>query len=123
SKLVAELAQQAEELLPGCEPPRDETGGPLGRVPGPEVLDHGLRVDRRLRVGRELPHRRRATQPLGARLELTDDLVVRVPLADARLELGELARIDPRHRAKAGAARPANSVGPLSGHRRRRLEA
>jgi len=74
-QIVAELAQQAEELLPGCEPPRDETGGPLGRVPGPEVLDHGLRVDRRLAIRRELAHRGRAAGLVPRRFATREELL------------------------------------------------
>src|SRR5439155_1252947 len=51
-ELLAELTQQANELLARREPARDEAGAPLRRVPAPEVLDDRLRVDGRLRIGR-----------------------------------------------------------------------
>ena len=92
AELLPQLAQQAEQLVARREPARHEPGRALGGVPAAEVLDHGLRMDRRLRVGRELPHRRRAPEPLGARLQLLEDLLVRVALADARLERGERVR-------------------------------
>src|SRR2546423_8608261 len=44
---------QSDELLARREPPWDEAGAPLGRVPAPEVLDHRLRMDGRLRVRSE----------------------------------------------------------------------
>ena len=47
---------------------------------------------RRLRVGRELAHRRRAPEPLGAGAQLREDLLVGVALADPGLELGERLR-------------------------------
>ena len=55
-----------EQLLARREAPRHEARGPLGGVPGAEVLDHRLRMHARLRVGRELLHRRRAAEPGGA---------------------------------------------------------
>ncbi len=58
AELLTELTQEREQLLAGDEPPRHEPRGPLGRVPGPEVLDHGLGMDAGLGVGRELLHRR-----------------------------------------------------------------
>jgi hypothetical protein len=61
------------------------------------VLDDGLRVDRRLRVGLELAHRRRAAQALRAGTQLLEDLLVRVALADSGLELGESSRINSSH--------------------------
>ena len=60
----------AEQLLARREAARHEPGGALGRVPRAEVLDHGLRMHRRLGVRRELLHRRRASEPLGARAQL-----------------------------------------------------
>src|SRR5581483_1111123 len=90
AELVAQLAEQAEQLLARREAPRDETGRALGRVPRAEVLDHGLWMDSGLRVGGELPHRRRAPEPFRAGGDLGDDLLVRVALADAGLELRQL---------------------------------
>ena len=57
-ELLAELTQDAHELLPRRKPARDEPGGALCLVPAAEVLDHRLRVHRRLRIGGELTHRR-----------------------------------------------------------------
>ena len=67
AELLAEPAQRVEQLLARREPARHEPGGALGRVPRAEVLDHRLRMHLRLRVGRELLHRRRAAEALGAR--------------------------------------------------------
>ena len=90
--------QDVEELLARGEAPGYEPGGPLGGVPGSEVLDHGLRMDVRLGIGRELLHRRRAPQPSGMRAKLLEDLLVGVALADRALERGKLVGIDPRDR-------------------------
>jgi hypothetical protein len=51
-------------------------------------------MDRRLRIGGELAHRRGAVQALGAGAELVKDLFVGVPLADTRLEPGQGLRVD-----------------------------
>ena len=82
----------------------------LRRVPAAEVLDHRLRVHGRLRVGRELAHRRRAPEPLGAVLQLLQDLFVGVPLPDARLERRQRVRIDACHRWVAAGSSHASSV-------------
>src|SRR5207302_7556999 len=85
AELVAEVAQDTDELTAGREPPWNKPRGTLGLVPAAEVLDHRLRVDGRLRIRRELAHRRRAPQPIRARPELLENLLVGVALADARL--------------------------------------
>src|SRR5262249_40618871 len=84
------------------EPPRHEPGLSLRSVPAPEVLDHGLRVDGRERVGGELPHRRRPAEPARAGLELFENLSVAVALAQARLELGQDVRVDPARGRRSG---------------------
>src|SRR6266545_3298172 len=76
AELLPQLAQEPDELLAGCETPRHEPGLPLGSVPAAEVLDHGLRMDHRLLIGRELPHRRRAAEPLSGCAQLGEDLLV-----------------------------------------------
>src|SRR6185503_1273979 len=101
-----ELAQQPDELLACGEPARHESGLPLRRVPAAEVLDHGLWMDGRLRVRRELAHRRRAAEPLGAFTQLREDLIVRVALADSGLKRGKRVGVDLRDRP----------VGRLPGH-------
>jgi hypothetical protein len=58
SQLVTELAQLANEVGRLCEPARDEPRLAFRFVPALEMLYHGLRVDRRLRVGLELAHGR-----------------------------------------------------------------
>src|SRR6266849_4519631 len=58
------------------------------------MLDHRLRMDGRLQVGRELAHRRRAAEPFGGRFQLREDLLVGVALTQARLELGQCDRVD-----------------------------
>ena len=58
------------------------------------MADHGLRMHRRLRVGRELAHRGRAAEALGARPQLGQDLLVAVALADAGSERVQTLRID-----------------------------
>src|SRR5436305_665861 len=63
-------------------------------VSAADVLDHGLRVAGRLPVVGELPHRRRALQPLGAGAELIEDLFARIALPDPRLEACERIWID-----------------------------
>src|SRR5918996_3010252 len=79
TQLLAEPAQLLEQLVPGQEAPREQPGRALGGVPGPEVLDHGLRMDARLRVLRELPHGRRPSEALGGLSQLLEDLLVAVP--------------------------------------------
>ena len=65
TELLAELRQQPEQLLACRKPAWHEPSFPLGGVPAAEMLDHGLRVDAGFRVGRELAHRRRTSEPLG----------------------------------------------------------
>ena len=68
AELVAELAQLRRAAPRGVMNRRGmQARGALRGVPGAEVLDHRLRMHRRLRIGRELPHRRRPPQPRGAR--------------------------------------------------------
>ena len=102
AELLAERAEEAEQLLTRREAARHEAGGALRGVPGAEVLDHRLRMDRRLRVRRELAHGGRAPEPLGAGEDLRHDLLVGVALADPGLELRELLRIDRGERPIAG---------------------
>ena len=89
----------ADELLARREPARHQPGGALGRVPGAEVLDHRLRMHPRLRIGRELLHRRRAAEPLRRGPQLLEDLLVGVAAPDPGLELGERLRVDLGDRA------------------------
>ena len=72
----------------------DEARRPLRRVPGPEVLDDRLRVHARLRVPRELAHRRRSPEPLRSCAELVEDLLVRVTAAKPGAKRGELGLVD-----------------------------
>src|SRR5262245_20251199 len=65
-------------------------------------------MDRRLLVRGELLHRRGAPDALRAGLELAEDLLVRVTLADAGLELLECLRVDPRDRSIGAAPRHGN---------------
>ena len=81
TELVAELPQLTHHLLTADEATRGQACGALRGVPGAEVLDHRLRVHRRLGVGRELAHRRRAPESHRGRLELGENLVVRVAAA------------------------------------------
>ena len=67
-------------------------------------------MHRRLRVRGELAHRRRAAEPLGAVGQLRQDLLVRVPLPDPRLERRERLRIDACHRGVAAGSSHASSV-------------
>ena len=83
-----------EQLLARREAPRHESRTALGGVPGTEVADHRLRVHRRLRIGRELPHRGRAAEALRARSQLREDLLVAVALADAGTERVQPLRVD-----------------------------
>ena len=108
-ELVPQLPQQPEQLVPGGEPPRNEPGCALGDVPGAEVLDHRLRVHRRLDIAGELAHRRRLAQPVGAGAQLGEDLLVRIPLADSGLELRELSRVDRGNRPEARLLGHANN--------------
>src|SRR5439155_4258446 len=94
AQLFAQALQELQQLLAGRKPTWDEPRLPLRGVPAAEVLDHRLRMDGRLRIGRELPHRRRAAEPLGALLQLGEDLLVGVALAQACLELGQSGRVD-----------------------------
>jgi len=55
---LPQFAQELEQLISGREASRNEPGGPLRRIPAPEVLDYRLRVHHGLLVGRELAHRR-----------------------------------------------------------------
>jgi len=91
---LPQLAQQQQELLTGGKPARHQPGGPLGRIPASEVLDHRLRMDGGFCVGGELAHRGRAPQSLCACLELVDDVLVAVALADSSLELGESVSVE-----------------------------
>src|SRR6185312_10380659 len=83
----------------GREPAWDEPGGPLGPVPRLEVLDDRLRMDGRARVCLELAHRGRPAEPLRARSQLVQDVLVAVPLAHPGLELLQLVAIDALDRA------------------------
>src|SRR5205085_11413942 len=56
----------------------------------------------------ELLHRRRAAETLRAVAELAQDLLVRVPLADAGLEFGECLRIDAGHGPVRATSRHGN---------------
>ena len=67
------------------------------------MLDHRLRVHLRLGVGGELAHRRRAAEPLCARAQLLEDLLVRVAPPDPGAELGEGRLVDPGEQPDAGA--------------------
>ena len=100
---LAELAQQPNQVLPRREAARHEAGGPLRRVPAAEVGDHRLRMHRRVRVGRELAHGRRAAQTLGGALQLGDDLLVAVAAAQPGLERLQRLGIDAIERANAAA--------------------
>ena len=102
AELLAQRPQEAQQLLAGRKPPRDEPGCPLRRVPRAEVLDHGLGMYGRLGIRSELPHGRRAPEPFGAGDDLGHDLLVRVALADTGLELRKLLRIDRGERTVAG---------------------
>src|SRR5205085_614879 len=87
TELLPELLEQRQQLLAGRKAPRYEPGLALRAIPAAEVLDHGLWVDGGLRIGGELPHRRRAPQPFSGLLQLCEDLLVRVALANPGLEL------------------------------------
>ena len=94
AELLPEPPELLEELVSREEAARKEARSPLRGVPGPEVLDDRLRVDARLRVLRELAHRRRASEPLGRGAQLLEDLVVRVAPAQAGTKRGELSLVD-----------------------------
>jgi len=93
-ELLAQFAEQANQLVRPGKASWDEASLPLRVVPAPEVLDDSLRVDRRLGVLLELAHRRRAPESFRRAAELLDNLLVRVTLADPRLELGQRFGID-----------------------------
>jgi hypothetical protein len=99
TELVAERPELLEKLLARQEPPREEPGSPLGGIPRPEVLDHGLRMDARLGILRELAHRGRATSPLGGGPELRENLLIGVSPAQAGAEGRELVLVDPHRSA------------------------
>ena len=69
-----------------------------------EVLDHRLRVDPRLGVGRELAHGRRPLQPLGRGAQLGEDLLVGIAPSQAGAERRERLLVDA---ATAGCRRRA----------------
>ena len=94
SELLAEAPEHVEQLLARREAARREAGLALRRVPGAEVIDHGLGMHGRGRVQPELAHRGAASQALGARAELGEDLVIVVATAKARPERGEPLWID-----------------------------
>ncbi len=94
-ELFAEPAELLEELVAREEPPREEPGGTLRRVPRAEVLDDGLRMHAAPRD----PARTRAwsgdlPSPLGGRAKLGEDLLVGVATAHARAKRGELCLVD-----------------------------
>jgi len=99
---LPELAQKPHELVRTREAAWHEARSALRLVPAPEVLDNGLRVDRAAGILLELPHRRRALEPLCAAGELREDLLVRVAPANSRLELGQRLPVDARERAERG---------------------
>ena len=80
-----------------------EACGSFRRVPRAEVLDDRLRVDARLRVARELAHRRRAPEALRGCSQLLEDVLVRVAPAQAGAKGGELRLVDAHLRALPGA--------------------
>ena len=106
AELLAELAQLRQELLALDETPRRQARGTLRGVPRAEVLDHRLRVDARLGVGRELAHGRRPPQPPGRGAQLGEDLLVGIAPSQAGAERRERLLVD------AGDRRvPASSPG------------
>jgi len=98
SELVAQLAEEPDQVGRLGEAARDEPGLALGLVPALEMLDDRLRVHGRLGVVLEFAHRRRTPQALGRGAQLLEDLLVGVALADSGLERGERSRIDAPHR-------------------------
>ncbi len=87
--------QLLEQLLSREKASREEARGPLGGIPRPEVLDDGLRMDARVRVARELAHRRRPPEPFGRRAELGEDVLVRVAATQPGPKRRELGLVDP----------------------------
>ena len=94
AELFAERTELLEELLTCEETSRKQARSALGRVPGPEVLDDGLRMDACVRILRELPHCRRPPQPLGGRTELREDLLVGIPPPHTGAKRGERRLVD-----------------------------
>jgi hypothetical protein len=94
AELVAERPELVQELFPSREAACGQSRAALGRVPAAEALDHGLRMDVRARIALELAHRRGAAQPCGARLELGENVGVRVAATHAGSEVGEIGGID-----------------------------
>jgi hypothetical protein len=92
-KLLAERAELREQVVTRRETAWRKAREALTRVPAPEPLDDRLRMDARANVGGELAHGRRPPQPLGARPQFGEDVVVREAPPQARLELGHLGRI------------------------------
>ena len=60
--------------------PRDEAGFPLRPIPASEARHEGLWMRSRLRIERELPHRRGAPEARRALPELLQELLVGVAL-------------------------------------------
>src|SRR5207244_4065359 len=81
AELLPELLEQSYQLLARGETPWDQPGLALRPIPAPEVLDHGLWMHGRLRIGRELSHRRRAPQPFCGLVPLSEDQLVGVAFA------------------------------------------
>jgi hypothetical protein len=104
-RCAAELRSQRpelrEELLARQEPPREEAGSALGRIPGPEVLDDGLRVNARAGILGELTHRGRPPHPLRGCTQLLEDLLVGVAASETRTKCGEFGFVD-AHRGTLG---------------------
>src|SRR4029077_11244906 len=122
AEVLPQVAQQPDELLTRREAARDEPGLALRRVPAPEVLDHRLGMHARLRVGGELTHRRRTSQPLRARAQLLKDLGVRVALTDSGLEGRERVGVDLRDRPERRLAGHAKKDRAFWKERKLRLE-
>ncbi len=59
------------------------------------MLDHGLWMHFGLRVGGKLAHRRRAAEPVRARAQLLEDLLVGVAPSDSSAKLRESCLVDP----------------------------
>ena len=85
----------------------ERPGRPLRRIPGAEVLDHRLRVDAGLRIGRELAHRRRAAEPRRRRAQLLQDLVVGIAAPQAGAKRRESGLVDAGERRM-----PASALWP-----------
>ncbi len=90
----AQRPELLQQLLARQEPAWVEPGGPLGRVPRPEVLDDGLRVHARVRILCELAHRGRSPHPLRGGSELLEDLLVGVAASETRAKCGQLGLVD-----------------------------